>query len=448
MPLVPFVRQSKTDPGYSGERLVNWFLRPADTGVTSGVLVGRSGLDSEASGLGGKVRAAIQFGANVIFVAGGAVWRFDGSTATNVGTVTDGETSIAASGTEVAIVVGGAYYICDGSSTASYFTGAISNPVGVTFQDGYFVVIGTSGGRDDGLTVSGLDDGTTFDALDFAFAENSPDGLVAVISDHGELWLFGNRTTEVWYNSGNPDFPFERNAGALMEMGCGNGQTVAKEDNSVFWLGHDNVVYRASGATPQVISTREIEEAIAGSTIEGGFTFTDRGHKFYALRRTGDTTLCFDLTTGLWCERAAGLDDSPWPCTCRATLSGTEYFGTDDGYVVTQNAATYTDKGSTFQSEAVSAPVMQNGNYFTVNKMHLQVEMGQVDRPDSDPPEIVLQTSKDGRNWSSEKWRELGDLGEYFRRTAWHGLGAFRRFQARIRIMEPVKRDIYGVKYE
>ena len=319
--------------------------------------------------------------------------------------------------------------------------------MGVAFQDGYFIVIGTSSGRNDALTVSGLDDGTSFNGLDFAFAENSPDGLVSVISDHGEIWLFGNETTEIWYNSGNPDFPFSRNSGAIMETGCVNGQTVAKEDNSVFWVGPDNVVYRGSGSTPQVVSTREIEGQIKGSTIEGGFTFTDRGHKFYAIRRESKTTLCYDLTTGLWCERSGGLIGLEWPCTCRATVSGTEYFGTDDGRIVTQNTETYTDYGNAFLSEAISAPVMTNGDYFTVNKVHLQVEMGQVDYSSSDQAEIVLQTSKDGRNWSSEKWRTLGDIGEYFGRTTWHALGAFRRFQVRIRMMEPVKRDIYGVKY-
>ncbi len=448
MPFVPFARQSKASAqalGYSGERLVNWFLRPADS-LSAGVLIGRSGLDSQAAGLGGAVRAMVAFQGDLIAVAGGTVWRWDGTTLSDVGSVADAPTSIAASGSQIAIVAGGTYSICDGTNTAAYSTGAITDPVGVAFQDGYFLVIGESGGRSDALTVSALDDGTSFNALDFAFAENAPDKLLAIQSDHGEVWLFGSRTTEIWFNSGDPDFPFQRNQGALIERGCGSVQTVDKEDNAVFWLGQDNVVYRSAGMSPEVISTREIEEQIAASTIENGFTFNDRGHKFYALRRAGDTTLCFDLTTGGWSERASGLNHAPWICTAQAVVDGTEYFGTDDGHIVTQSAATYTDKGDRFESLAVSAPVVQRGNWFTVNRMHLEIETGETRVPE--PAEIVMQTSKDGRNWSREKWRDLGDIGRYDKRVTWHALGAFRRFQVRLRITEPVGRDVYGVAYE
>jgi len=63
-------------------------------------------------------------------------------------------------------------------------------------------------------------------------------------------------------------------------------------------------------------------------------------------------------------------------------------------------------------------------------------------------PQAMLQTSRDGLNWGVEKWRDVGDKGEYNRFAEWFGLGAFRRFQIRIRITDPIPRDIYGVEYE
>lgn len=442
-----FARQSKPEVrniGYSGERLLNLFLRPSD-GVSQAVIMGRSGL-VEVVDLGAPVRAIVQRGGAVFAVAGDTVYRVGQDVAINVGTVSAiGDVYMAESGDEIAIVCDDKYYICDGTTTVEYSTGAITKPKCVTYQDGYFVVTGRSAGRGDALTVSALDDGTTFDNLDFAFAENSPDIIRSCISNHGELWLLGTKTVEVFYNSGNADFPFTRNSGALMEHGCLHGKTVAKEDNSVFWVRPDGAVVRASGGTPQVISTPEIQDAIATSSIIGGFAFADRGHKFYAVTRAGETTLVYDIVTGLWHERSTGTSYDKWMCDCVENTGGNEFFGTDTGKVVKHDAGVFTDDGAEIMAEAVSIPVDQADAYFAVGKLSARIFCGAVDIGRT--PKVALQTSRNGRDWSNEKWRDLGNIGEYTRNVTWHGLGTFQRGQFRLRITDPVARDIYGVTF-
>lgn len=441
MPLVPFARQSKDAPGYSGERLKNLFLRPSD-GYAQGVLIGRSGLLSQHNISLQSARDMVSMGGSLYAVAGGKVSKISGGTVTQVGSVPDDEaTQMASSGTEVAIVAGGKYHICDGTTTAEYTTGALTNPVGVAYMDGYFIVIGSSGGRSDALTVSGLDDGTSFDALDFAFAENAPDELVAIVEDHNEIWLFGSETTEIWYNSGAAGFPFQRNAGALIERGA-TALTVAKEDNAVFWVGEDRRVYRSSGSSPQVISTRESEETLKAATLGRGFITDDKGHKFYVLRLAGRPALAYDLTTGLWCEFSTGLGEAEFAGTCSARSGGTFYVGTSTGHIATLDPDTYQDLGGYLEAEAISTPVAR-ADYFSINRLHMNIAGGDVNAQGR----VMLQVSKNGRTWGLEKWRNLGALGEFFRRVTWHGLGASRRFQFRIRITDAVQRDIYGVEY-
>lgn len=517
--LVPFARQSKasTDAlGYSGERLVNWFLRPTD-GLSTGALMSRSGLVEEATGIG-PVRAMISFNSALFVVGSSGVFRFSGSVLTQMTGVPipDGIVNLAASEAELAIVAGGRYFICDGATVTEHTTGSVTDCTGVAFQDGYFLVIGSNGTRSDALTISGLRDGKTFNALDFVFAESGPDGLRGIVADHGEVWLFGSESIEVFYNSGDADFPFERNRSALVERGCLNGAVIAKEDNAVFWVGPDRVVYRSGGGTPQVISTREIEETLKSVTaenIECGFTFSDRGHKFYAICVEGKPTLCFDLTTGFWSERSSGVDIGEWLCTDAAVSGGIQYLGTSDGRIVTQDAAKYTDAGALFRNEAVSIPIEQQGQQFSIAKIHMNVAMGSEDwygqwlaardttgtatltqvestaiglndttftateqdaqaihsngatvtltesqtfalhiqenaNAPLNRPEVVLEASRDGRNWGREKRRELGALGEYWERVTWHALGLFRRAQFKIWITDAVPRDIYGVHYE
>lgn len=473
MTLIPFARTTKPDSeGYSGEKLVNYFLRPSD-GFAPLALLGRSGLVTSVS-LGGPVRAMIDNNGTLLALANSRLWSVVNGVATELGTVEDDPQSVmAASGSQVAIVANGGYFLWDGSQLVVPDMGAVTDPVGVTYQDGYFILAGTIAGRKDGFSISALDDGKTFDPLDFAFAESAPDGLVSIISDHGQVYAFGNTTTEVFYNSGNPSFPFEPNKSSVVTRGVASGRTIAAEDNALFWVGQDNVVYRYAGGSPEVISTREIEDTLKLSSVVGGFTFADRGHKFYCIRREGQSAFCFDIATRTWSERSTG--GGGWIATAAAMVSGKQWIGTDTGAICEFDPLTFTDDGVPFIAEAISVPVF-DGKRFTIGEMFLTLETGDVAMPEVPQPadlwdadsvaitdsdgvtinimelvepqgQIMMQTTQDGRTWSRERWRGMGRRGQYNHRVTWNGLGQFRRFQVKVRISDPVKRDIYGVQF-
>ncbi|MGH1414842.1 MAG: hypothetical protein ACRBB0_15245 [Pelagimonas sp.] len=423
--------------------MINYFAHISD-GASPLVLFGRGGLVEYADlGTGADVRAIATMGGAQYAVSDGRVWKITAATATEIGSVADGETHMAASFDELAIVSGGRYYICDGTGVTEYTTGAVTSATGVAFLDGYFIVTGEAAGRADALTVSSLDDGTTFDALEFAYAESNPDALVGLIADHNELWAFGTDTVQVFYNSGELTFPFTPNKGALIEQGCVSGASIAKADNAVFWVTPDGKVGRSFGSGPEWIDTAEIRRELSESTISGAYTFSERGHEFYAIRRTEGTTLVVDLKTGLWHERAAGLSGGPWGATCGHTFGGVEYFGTSDGRVATIGEDTYTDFGEVLAAEAVSPIVENSGQPFRVARLHLDISGGgdDIDRT----PQVMLQSTRDGFNWGEEHWRDLAGPGQYGKRVTWHALGQFRRGAIRVRITDPVSRDIHGV---
>jgi hypothetical protein len=450
MPLIPFARQSKAgvrERAYSGERVKNLFLRPAD-GISSGVLIGRGGaVEYSNTSKTGPVRAITRQGNALIFSASSALYSATGGTATYLGPILDDEATVmASSGTQTAIVAGGRYYVWDGTTLAQHSSGPIDTPKGVAYINQYFLLVGEGGGRKDMIAISALNDATTIETTDFAFAEYETDELKGIFADHGQVLMVGGTTVESWYNSGAASFPFTPNIGGVIEHGCHNGKTVAKADNAVFWVGDDLSVYRGAGGPPQVISSREVEDELADSTITGAFTFRDRGHQFYAIAREADTHLVFEVITGLWHERSTGVGEQEWLCTCRATLGGVDYFGTNDGRIVTLDPDTYEDAGETIEAEAISVPVEQQGKWFSVSRVHAQIRggVGGIGRT----PLVMMETTRDGHTWSNEKTRPLGDTGEHYNLTEWHGLGSFQRFQVRLRITDPVPRDIYGVNYE
>ena len=252
---------------------------------------------------------------NILYVVSGTeFYKVSASyVATKIGDVTGtGPVSMADNGTQIFIACNPDSYIYNVDTlgfaqiTDEDFPGAVT----VGYLDGYFVFNEPNSQR---VWVTTLFDGTSIDPLDFASAEGSPDGLVSLIIDHREAWLFGTNSVEVWYNSGEADFPLSRIQGAYNEIGCIAPYSVAKMDNSVFWLGADargqGIVYRAQGYQGVRVSTHAVEYAIqqyANLSDATGYTYQQDGHTFYVLNFTdADTTWVYDAATGAWHERAA-----------------------------------------------------------------------------------------------------------------------------------------------
>jgi hypothetical protein len=264
----------------------------------------------------GPIRGVWSFSSisTVAFVVSGtSLYKINTNyTATLLGTIAGtGPVSIADNGTQVFIAANGPSYIYNNTTnvfaqiTDPDFPGAVS----VGFLDGYFVFNEPNSQK---IWITSLLDGLSIDPLDFASAEGSPDGVVGLIVDHREVWIFGTNSVEVWYDAGTQDFPLQRIQGAFNEIGCASAYTIAKMDNGVFWLGSDargrGIVYRANGYTGQRISTHAVEWHIQqyGSLSDAiAYTYQQDGHAFYVLIfPNANTTWVYDVATQSWHERA------------------------------------------------------------------------------------------------------------------------------------------------
>lgn len=185
----------------------------------------------------------------------------------------------------------------------------------VVYFDGYFVFDAKGTNQ---FFLSGLGDGTQYNALDFASAQANSDYLLAVVNYHEQLLLMGERSIEVWYDSGAATFPFQRFDGAYVQRGVASPYAIVQEDNTVLWLGEDRIFYRLDGFDPKRASNYGIEHAWAQYSTVGdssAFVLTVEGHKFVFLTfYTGNATWCYDigsgLETALWHERESW--GSPW----------------------------------------------------------------------------------------------------------------------------------------
>ena len=249
-----------------------------------------------------------------------------------------GPVSMVDNGVQIFIAANPDGYIYNINTTAFAQIGDPDFPGAVTvgYINGYFVFNEPNSQR---VWVTELFDGTSVDPLSFASAEASPDNVVSLIVDHKEIWIFGNNSTEVWYDAGQPDYPLAPIQGAFLETGCAAPYSIAKMDNSVFWLGTDargfGMVYRARGYQPQRISTHAIEYAIQSySTISDAiaYTYQQDGHMFYVLTfPTANVTWVYDAATQMWHQRGYISDTTDQlnrhTPSCMATIGTRVYVG-------------------------------------------------------------------------------------------------------------------------
>ena len=442
---IPFATQSYTSRSLplSAQRLVNLYPEAAPLDAKSPVaLFGTPGLKTFARLPEGPVRGLHVMAGVLYAVAGLGVYRVTAKgEAVYLGSVDDaGPVSMADNGRQLVIVTGPSGFVAEGDAVTPISDPDFPGAAMVTYLDGYHIFTLPGSGQ---FFISSLLDGGDFDALDFATAEGAPDDTVAVIADHRELWLFGQRTTEVWFNSGDADFPFERMQGAFIERGCAAPHSVAKMDNSIFWLGEDLTVYRADGFTPARISTHAVELAIEGygkPEAAVAFVYTQEGHKFYVLG-FDEGTWVYDAATLRWHERQS-WQASRWRAEFTARAYGRVLAGDfSAGCIHELDLDTFTEAGGVLQRIATSPPIHAGGEPVFLSRVEIDLETGS-GRSDGQAtaPQVMLQWSDDGGfTWSDERRQTMGATGVR-RRVEFRRLGRFGDARIfRLTITDPVK---------
>ena len=448
-------------------RLINLFPEAVPEGGKEPAFLNRApGLQLLVTLPEGPIRGLWSFYGLGYAVAGGSLYQIDAAlNITFLGTVAGtGPVSMADNGTQLFIACNPNSYIYN---AALGVFAPISDPdfpgAGtVGYLDGYFVFNEPTTQR---IWVTALLDGSAVDPLDFASAEGSPDGVVAIAIDHREAWIFGTNSVEVWYDAGTPDFPLQRIQGAYNEIGCAAAFSVAKLDNALFWLGSDargtGIVYRAVGYNGQRVSTHAIEWQIQqyGDVSDAiGYTYQQDGHAFYVLTfPSANATWVYDAATAAWHERAGWSNGAflRHRSNCQMKFNNNTVVGDyQNGNLYTFDLNVFADNGDTqkWLRSWRALPTGQNNLKRTAHHtLQLDCETGVgLSTGQGSDPQVVLRFSDDGgHTWSNEYSRSMGALGEYGYRTFWRRLGMTTKLRDRIYEIsgtDPVKVAIMGAE--
>ena len=271
-------------------RLMNLYPEATpEGGKTSGFLTRCPGYKYVSDVGSGPIRGLWTFGGFLYVVSGVELYKVDGDwVATLLGTVSgSGPVSMSDNGDQLFVACNPRSYTY---SVASNTFAEITDPdfpgaVTVGFINGYFVFNEPNSQK---VWITSYQDGASVDPLEFSYTDANPDNLLSLIVNRNEIWMFGTTSTEVWYYSGDIDFPLARIQGAFNEIGCAAPYSVAKLDNTVFWLGSDPrgnaMVYKAAGYGAQRVSTHGIEKVLQGYQYVGMLLATPTSRK--AIRST------------------------------------------------------------------------------------------------------------------------------------------------------------------
>lgn len=276
----------------------------------------------------------------------------------------------------------------------------------MTSQDDYILVANNNSIQ---YNLSNLADTTTWAALDFASKISKPDNIVAIKSNQERVWIFGNSTTEIWWNSGNADFPFEKIGDTFIHKGCASKQSVCMANEQLYMLGQSQnggyqflqfVGYSPSsignpGIDYKLNTYNTVSDCVSYAYIRDGHEFIDNTFP------TQNITHTYDVNTGVWIERQSDSGGGTYGkflasshCFCyNKSLVG----DSTSGKIYSQSTSVYTENGTPIRRMFISPPIYKEGRRIFISRLLIDVETNI-----GANKTFLLEASNDGgRSWDS-----------------------------------------------
>lgn len=305
---------------------------------------------------------------------------------------------------------------------------------------------------------SGIRDAETWDVLNRGVAEYLPDHIKAIEVLKGNLWIFCEDTTEVHYNTGKLTDTFIRRQGAVQDFGTDAKYSVAKLNNSVFWIGSNKdgnkVIFKSVGFNVKKISDHDIEYTLRQLTDVSdaiGFGYQEEGHFFYQLTfLAGNKTLTWDESSEEWHERTYYNNEGKEGQSIEvyhALFNNKNYvLSRLDGKIYEYDLDTYSDNGQEIIGEFTLPTIHSEQEWVYFKRIQIDMEMGVglVTGQGSAPLMGISWSNDGGHNYDSEEEVPIGKLGDYTARAYLDRLGRSRNRKFKLRISDPIKRVIFS----
>lgn len=333
--------------------------------------------------------------------------------------------------------------------TPSFDADFPANPTWVVYTDGVFYV---SDGATDRVYASdfttGAENPVLWAALDFIVAEADPDDVVAMARTFEYVYCIGSRTTQIYYKSGNADFPLSLSTNGVLEFGAEAPASVDTALGEIFMLARSTDggldVVQISGfqvrsiLEPDMRNEFELYDVISDAE---GFAYTQGQHTYYELTFPSvPITYVYTAQTGEWHRRKSyGIE--------RHRVRGHGFFNRrhlvgdfENGNLYYLDPENYTENGDPIIRSRVTALVNKDGKQLESNEFeaHWKRGAGLITGQGSDPQAMFRYSTDGGQTWSNTIMRSMGGIGDSTRRTVWDRQGQGQSFMYELSVSDPI----------
>lgn len=305
--------------------------------------------------------------------------------------------------------------------------------------------------------VADVGDPDSIQPNNFATAESAPDDTIRVYVFREQIYVMGERTIEVWYNSGSGNPPVSRVQNAVMQIGLGAVHSVVNTDEYMYFLGDDRRVYRVSAMQPQNVTSISVSHQLDKlgdlSGAVGGIVRIE-GQNFYILKVQGKAFV-FNEMNGLWFNLSTKADEQSYPCEDFVECYGKRLCACE-GSVLELDLDAYTNNGDVIIKERVFGPITSKDlglgdSRLIMSRLWLDMDIGttQLQQGQGSNPQVAVSASFDGgKSFTKESDILVGRTGEGRESSKWDHCASFRTMFIKIRCSEPIFIAIYGANLE
>jgi hypothetical protein len=314
--------------------------------------------------------------------------------------------------------------------------------------------------------------------LSFSSKDGAPDNLVSLIVDHREVYLLGEKSSEVWVDVGSYPFPFQRIPGTSTQHGIAAKFSVARMGNSFAYVSRNyrgqGQIMAMNGYIPQRISTHAVEYTLEDQYIDDAvaWTYQLEGHEVYVVSfPTLDLTWAYDTSTQMW-HKWLWVDNQNvyhrHRGNCSTIFQGLVLVGDwQNGQIYQLDTSNYTDNGQEIRRLRRAPHIVTDLQRQYLQELQIQFQPGigltgnitgstsptnavagigiaglaiagqaNLITQGSNPQAMLRWSNDGGSTWSKEHWHTIGQVGQYKNRAIWRRLG-----WARDRVFEVVVTD-------
>lgn len=398
---------SRADGRLAPIRLINLYVEQSPTSPGGAVAIPRPGLvETVNAAVRGIYREDGVFDGDLFTIRAGALYRASTSLGSIAGT-DRAEWAYTLDG--LFVLGGGIVYQYDGASKVATDFPDDALVASICSIDNILIAVRA----DHGTMYFRLPGDTTWNALDFFGAERRPDPVLAVRVLGDTVYAFGSATVEQFAPTGSAAVPFQRIGGVALNRGIKDRDSLALMDNTLFFVGEDDIVYRLTEGAPARVSDHGQEEQIRRSGNAKAFSYTWEGHTFYVLGLDTET-LAFDVAGG-W--SIYEQDNAPFPSL--GFYDGvTTYVG---GAKLWTLQEVNTDDGEAM--ERLFSAVLPAEKPILCDSLEVQLSPG-VSTLNEEPGVVQMRLSDNqGRTWSDWRDASTGFSGQYRKRVIFRRLG-------------------------